>query len=126
MIAGEFAGEGINPEQAATSDLEKFYIIFGIRVDGSWVDRKAWEHIRFDVSIRVFNIYEFKTFHVVIDFDEERNVGGGKIVSDLCLEVEKSCPVALQLGGIKEGLGEGIVWTEVCDFLELTLEEMLS
>ena len=51
-----------------------------------------------------------------IDFNEERTVGGGKEVSDLSLEVENECPMALQLGGLKGGLGEGIVWTEVRRF----------
>lgn len=46
-----------------------------------------------------------------IDFREERDVGGGKITEDLALEVDKECPVALQLAGIK-GTGEGIVWRE--------------
>jgi hypothetical protein len=113
MVAGEFAGKGINPEQAATSALEKFYAIFAIRIDGIWLDRKAWHYIRFSPSARIFNIYEFKTFSVVINFNEERTVGGGKMVSELSLEVENECPVALQLGEIKGGLGEGIVWTEV-------------
>ena len=113
MVAGEFAGKRINPNQAATSSLEKFYAIFAIRVDGIWLDRKAWHNIRFSPTARIFNVYEFKTFSVVINFNEERTVGGGKMVSELSLEVENECPVALQLGGIKGGLGEGIVWTEV-------------
>jgi hypothetical protein len=33
MVVGEFTGKGINPEQAAASSLEKFYVIFAIRVD---------------------------------------------------------------------------------------------
>lgn len=113
MIAGEFAGKGINPMQAATSDLERFYVVFGFRVDGIWVDRSEWEHVRFDTSARVFNIHEFKRFNVVVDFDEERTIGGGKKMDELSLGVEKQCPVALQLGGIQNGLGEGIVWIEV-------------
>jgi hypothetical protein len=113
MVAGEFAGKGINPEQATTSPLEKFYAILAIRVDGIWQDRKVWHNIRFSPSARIFNIYEFKTFSVVINFNEERTIGGGKMVSELSLEVENECPVALQLGGIKGGLGEGIVWTEM-------------
>jgi hypothetical protein len=116
MVAGEFAGNGINPEQAATSFLEKFYVIFAIRVDGIWLDRKAWHDIRFSPSARIFNIYEFKTFSVLIDFNEERTIGGGKKVNEFSLEVENECPVALQLGGVKGGLGEGIVWTEVRRF----------
>jgi hypothetical protein len=109
MVAGELAGKGINPAQAAASSLEKFYVIFAIRVDKIWLDRKAWHNIRFSPSARIFNIDEFKTFIVVINFNEERTIGGGKMVSELSLEVESECPVALQLGGVKGGLGEGIV-----------------
>jgi hypothetical protein len=113
MVAGELAGKGINPKHAATSDLEKFYIIFGVRRDGLWLDRKVWQDLRFLLSSRIFNIHEFKTFQVTIDFIEERTVGGGRLVADLSHEVEKECPVARKLGGVKSGLGEGLVWTEV-------------
>lgn len=126
MIAGEFTGKGINPAQAATSDLDRFYVVFGIRIDGVWVDRKLWEHIRFDPSTRVFNVHQFKTFKVVVDFDEERTTGGGKIINELCSEVEKECPVAWQLGGVRMGLGEGIVWTEVWLFLECAFNKLLT
>jgi len=112
MIAGELAGEGINLRQAATSDLERFYVIFAIRVNGVWLDRRVWQHVVFPTTTRIYNIHQFKTYNVVVDFKEDRAVGGGKIIKDLCLEVERECPVALQLG-IKNGRGEGIVWTEV-------------
>jgi hypothetical protein len=93
--------------------LRNFYVIFAIRVDGIWLDRKAWHNIRFSPLARIFNIYEFKTFSVVINCNEERTVGGGKLANESSREVENECPVALHLGGIKGGLGEGIVWTEV-------------
>jgi len=116
VIAGELAGRGINPNQAATSELKKFFTIFRVRVDGIWLDRKVWQHVRFPPETSIFNIYEFRTFEVEIDFNEERTIGGGKIIVDLSFGVENECPVALQLGGIKKGLGEGIVWIEVCSF----------
>lgn len=49
---------------------------------------------------------------MVIDFTQERNVGGGKRVAELAEEVQECCPVALMFGKI-DGIGEGIVWTEV-------------
>lgn len=113
VVAGEFAGKGINSGQAAVSDLERFYVIFAISVDGLWLHRTRWQYLRFPPILRIFNIHEFKTWDVTIDFAEERTVGGGKVVGELSLEVENECPVALQLEGIKGGTGEGIVWTEV-------------
>lgn len=36
-------------------------------------------------------------------------------MQNLCQDVQNECPVAIQLGGPKNGLGEGIVWVEERD-----------
>lgn len=113
MIAGEWAGgPNIQGTDIAVAGLEPFYTIFGIRVDSQWLDRHAWQHLRFSSGSSVYNIHQFKTYEVTVNFREERNVGGGLKTAELALEVQNECPVALQIGGIK-GLGEGIVFIEV-------------
>jgi len=115
MIAGEWAGKGVQAPPIAVASLDPFYVIFGIRVRKVWLDRHEWQQLRFTAHSRIFNIHQFKTYSLIVDFTEDRREGGGKRVIELAEEVQKECPVALKIGGIKNGIGEGIVWIEVRD-----------
>ena len=66
------------------------------------------KHLKFTES-KIFNILDFKTFEIEIDF-ENPQASQNKLI-ELTSEVEKECPVGKYFGNI--GIGEGIVWK--CD-----------
>jgi hypothetical protein len=156
MIAGEFAGRGIQ-KGVGVSGLERFYVIFGLRLDGLWMRPSVWREIGVEEG-RIFNIFDFQTFKVTIDFTPRRQIDGYSTLQegivdqeDACIEkmgklsllqrdgdrgankgdtdersefkmvedvermtqaVEDECPVALKMGSVRHGVGEGIVWVE--------------
>ena len=156
MIAGEFAGRGIQ-KGVGVSGLERFYVIFGLRLDGVWMPPSVWREIGVEEG-RIFNIFDYQTFKVTIDFTPRRRIVGQGTVQegivdqeDACIEkmgklallqrdgdgeakegdtdewsefkmvedvermtqaVEDECPVALKMGSVRRGVGEGIVWVE--------------
>jgi hypothetical protein len=156
MIAGEFAGRGIQ-KGVGVSGLERFYVIFGLRLDGVWMLPSVWREVGVEEG-RIFNIFDFQTFKVTIDFTPRRRIVGQGTVQegivdqeDTCIEkmgklallqrdgdgeakerdtdegnkfkmvedvermtqaVEDECPVALKMGSVRDGVGEGIVWVE--------------
>lgn len=156
MIAGEFAGRGIQ-KGVGVSGLERFYVIFGLLLDGVWMPPSVWREVGVEEG-RIFNIFDFQTFKVTIDFTPRRRIVGQGTVQegivdqeDACIEkmgklallqrdgdgeakegdtdersefkmvedvermtqaVEDECPVALKIGSVRHGVGEGIVWVE--------------
>jgi hypothetical protein len=156
MIAGEFAGRGIQ-KGVGVSGLERFYVIFGLRLDALWMPPSVWREIGVEEG-RIFNILDFQTFKVTVDFtprqwaDRDGTVQEGIVgQDDVCIEkmekltllqrdgdgeakegatderselkvvediermtqaVEDECPVALKMGSVRHGVGEGIVWVE--------------
>jgi hypothetical protein len=156
VIAGEFAGRGIQ-KGVGVSGLERFYVIFGLRLDGMWMSPSVWREISVEEG-RIFNIFDFQTFKVTIDFTPRRRIVGqgtvqegivdqedawiekmGKLtllqpdgdgeakggdtdersefrmvedVERMTQAVEDECPVALKVGSVRHGVGEGIVWVE--------------
>ena len=127
-LAGELAGKCINNNQAAVFSLERFYAVFGFRINGIWLSHTSSSHIRFSPSSRVLNIHEFSTHAVTNDLSESRETGGGKNVSVLSAEVEKERPMALKLGGVRDAEGrvprEGILWVEERDTKGLPQKQM--
>src|SRR5271154_1738794 len=117
----------------------------------------VWREIGVEEG-RIFNIFDYQTFKVTIDFTPRRRIVGQGTVQegivdqeDACIEkmgklallqrdgdgeakegdtdewsefkmvedvermtqaVEDECPVALKMGSVRHGVGEGIVWVE--------------
>lgn len=99
-IYGEWCGEGIQ-KGIAISQLPKMFVIFGCKVDGRWI-----EFDRFDNEQLIFNINQFKTWKIDIDFNNPELVQNQII--DWTIEVENECPVGKYFG--ISGIGEGIVF----------------
>lgn len=110
-IYGEWAGKGIQ-RGVAISEIDKSMFIFGIKIspitgDAYWVDPSSFRR----VENRIFNIYDYKTFSIEIDFNYPQ-LAQNKII-DMTIEVEDECPVAKDFG--ISGIGEGIVFSLLQD-----------
>lgn len=102
-VYGEWCGGNVQ-KGVAINGLEKMFVIFGIMVDDVWVDLPADLHKN---EIGVYNVLQFPTFEVDIDFNAPELVQN-KII-EMTIGVEECCPVGKFFG--KEGVGEGIVFT---------------
>lgn len=103
VIYGEWCGGNIQ-KGVALNGLPKMFIIFGVKVDDEWVDLPTNLHLN---EINIYNILQFKTFEIEIDFNKPEDIQN--TIIDLTIEVENTCPVGKFFG--KEGIGEGIVFT---------------
>lgn len=106
-VAGELAGKGVQAK-VGISEVDKFYCIFNIRIDGEWVDMREFASVKLP-QYRVFNIIDFGLFEVTIDLRSETTTVLKEMMEKTNVVVA-CCPVAERLVGIK-GPGEGIVWT---------------
>lgn len=102
-IYGEWCGGNIQ-KGVALNGLPKMFVIFGVKVDDEWVDLPTNLHLN---DISVYNIFQFKTFEIEIDFNKPEEIQNKLI--ELTIDVENICPVGKFFG--KEGIGEGIVFT---------------
>jgi hypothetical protein len=126
-IYGEWCGGSIQ-KKVALNQLEKMFVIFGIRViparDEEEFDNSYWftpEQL-IDVidglgretsdECKIYCIQKFPTFEVEIDFSRPDVIQNHLI--ELTTEVEKQCPVGKAFG--VEGVGEGIVWRCVSEW----------
>jgi hypothetical protein len=105
---GEWCGSGIQ-KGVAISQLPKMFLVFSIKViDG---DDTQWFDIRCidinDTENSIFNIMNFCTWTVSIDFDCPALIQNTLI--DYTMNVEEECPIGKYFG--VSGVGEGIVWT---------------
>ena len=109
-IYGEGAGKGIQ-KGVAISELDKAFYIFGVKIsklgddsfNSYWLDSsniRANDH-------RIFNINDFETYEVEIDFNMPELIQNKLI--EITDAVEKECPVAKHFG--VSGVGEGVVWS---------------
>ncbi len=105
-LYGEWAGTGIQ-KGVGISLKEKSFYMFDCSITN--VEEKKWINIKGLQSgiDRVYNIYDFPTYSITIDFNHPGK-SQNKLIQ-LTNEVEKDCPVTKQLG--YSGIGEGIVWT---------------
>ena len=129
LIAGEWAGEGIQ-KGVAVSTLPRFYAIFNIRIDGHWVDIRKYKTVH-SPEHRIYNIINFTTYLKEIDFRASNRAVAAEM-EELTNEVATRCPVAeelkedssdlmgaLDISGSKKkkttpsSTGEGIVWTMI-------------
>lgn len=133
LIAGEWAGEGIQKGTALCS-LPRFFAIFNIRIDGHWVDLRKYTTVH-SLEHRIYNIMNFTTYSIDIDFRADTKAVIVEM-DNLTKAVAKKCPVsaelkdelkddlsdlmaALDVSGSKKkkpaplSTGEGIVWTLV-------------
>jgi RNA ligase len=129
LIAGEWAGEGIQ-KGVALSSLPRFYAIFNIRIDGHWVDLRKYKAVH-SPEHRIYNIINFTTYSIEIDFQTDTSAMFAEM-EKLTAQVAMRCPVgaeltedlsalvgALDISGSKKkkpvavSTGEGIVWTLV-------------
>lgn len=146
-IYGEWCGQRIQ-KNVAICNLPKMFVIFGCRIvpldqirtdddidvdeDSLWIDisRPLIQKIHEDnftkrcsyAPIRIFNIYDFPTYEVTIDFSstatENSVLDAQKRVVQITTDVENECPVAKYFGIMKTEsdsktctTGEGVVWT---------------
>ncbi len=116
-IYGEWCGGNIQKGVAITG-LDKMWVIFGVKISPNdpdteesayWVDHSQLK----SVENKIYNVADFKTFEVEIDFGNP--VEAQNKIVELVLEVEKECPVGKEfgreLGEDTCTIGEGIVFT---------------
>lgn len=129
LIAGEWAGEGIQ-KGTALSSLPRFYAIFNIRIDDHWVDLRKYTTVH-SPEHRIYNIMNFTTYSIDIDFQTDTSAIIVEM-DNLTEAVATKCPVGAELKDDLSALmatldvsdskkkkpapvstGEGIVWTLV-------------
>lgn len=111
----EWAGTGIQ-KNVAISEIKKSAFIIGIKVTphveteeerknkpAYWIDSSNIS----SVENRIYNILDFKTYDIDIDFNMPELVQNK--LGELTLAVEEECPVGKAFGF--SGIGEGIVWS---------------
>ncbi|KAF7312287.1 Glycoside hydrolase family 5 protein [Mycena indigotica] len=113
-ICGEIAGKGVQKGVAITQ-LERFFAIFNIRVDGHWVDLRQYKDCALPEH-RIYNVAQYKTFEVDIDF-RAPTTQVHDLMQKYTAEVYLECPFGHAFvdaaGKSVSGNGEGIVWTMV-------------
>jgi hypothetical protein len=115
-VFGEWCGTGIQ-KGVAFSKLPKMFVIFAVKIvysgetPAEWLDMSKLVKVK-DEKARIFNIMQFQTYSIVIDFNKEESLVEAKEKMDkLTLSVEDECPVGKHFG--ISGTGEGIVWQAV-------------
>lgn len=104
-IYGEWCGGNVQ-KGVAINGLEKMFVIFGIKVDDVWIEIP--ENFKDEIN-NIFNINQFKTYEIDIDFNYPELIQNKLI--EMTVSVEDECPVGKHFGNI--GIGEGIVFTSV-------------
>lgn len=107
ILYGEFAGGNIK-KGVALSQLEKSFYMFDCKIWNKSTNEEYWIDIN-DISTdenNIYNIYEFETYSLNIDFNEPQEVQNQLV--EITNNVEKECPVGKALG--VSGIGEGVVW----------------
>lgn len=103
-IYGEWCCGNVQKGVALTQIPEKKFIIFGIKVDDIWIEIPEWLE---DRELNIYNILQFKTYEIEIDFNSPE-LNQNKLI-EMTLEVEEECPVGKYFG--VSGIGEGIVFS---------------
>jgi hypothetical protein len=111
-IYGEWCGGSIQ-KGVALNQLPKMFVVFGVKLmtfdgeesTGTWLDHSSIK----DETIRCYNIEQFPTYEIEIDF-ENPSLSQNKLI-DMTIAVEDECPVGKHFG--VSGIGEGIVFSHV-------------
>jgi len=116
-VFGEWAGKGIQ-KGIAIAELDKMFVIFAVKVvvdavedDANYYLHEDKWNMYSDPDNRIFNINDFESYYVDIDFnnpDLSRNT-----MIEIMEAVEKECPVGKAFGlkpGEHNTTGEGNVW----------------
>lgn len=114
-IFGEWCGGNIQ-KGVAINGLDKMFVIFDIKRsyetteqgDNVYSNIEEIKTLR-STDNRIYNIYDFKTYEIDIDFNNPAEVQN-KII-EMTIEVENECPVGREFGKI--GIGEGIVFSHL-------------
>ena len=109
-IYGEWCGGNIQ-KGVALNQLPKMFVVFGIKLapindeesENTWIDHSKFA----DETIKCYNIEQFPTYEVTIDFNNPSLTQN--LIIKLTTDVEEECPVAKYFG--VSGIGEGIVFT---------------
>ena len=104
VFYGEWVGKGIQ-SKVAVSQIPKTFILFDILVDGKFLPKAEVAKVK-DYSARVYNIYEFPTWKIEIDFNKPEE-SQQKLI-DITTQVADHCPIGKVFG--IDSLGEGVVW----------------
>jgi hypothetical protein len=110
-VYGEWAGEGIQKGMGITNHPKSLFV-FGVKVSkpGDEEFKSFWinaEDFPINPDTNIYNIYDFQTFEMEIDFSRP-DLAQNKMI-EIMLEVERECPVAREFSHI--GIGEGNVWS---------------
>lgn len=113
VIYGEFCGSNIQKnDSVAISKLSKRFVIFDAVVcDNNRTKLQKWLKINdmFDDQLDIYNIYNFPTYHISIDFSSADTIEiARKQIESYVHEVDQQCPFSKHFG--ITGNGEGIVW----------------
>jgi len=110
-IFGEWCGGSIQ-KGVALNQLGKMFVVFAVKLSHIDEDRANFYLTKEDfkdvksTENLIFNIQDYKTFKIDIDF-ENPALSQNQMI-EWMLEVEKECPVCKELG--VSGIGEGIVF----------------
>ena len=110
-VYGEWAGTGIQKGMGITHHPKSLFV-FGVKVSipGDEEFKSYWinaSDFPVDPENNIYNIYDFETYEMEIDFSRP-DLAQNKMI-EIMLEVERECPVAREFSHI--GIGEGNVWT---------------
>lgn len=116
VIFGERCGGNIQKGVALT-ELDKRFVIFGIRVvgaerddEGNYVNDRwlPFDDIR-NPELGVYNILDYPHWEISINLNEPSTVT--EKLDEITAQVGKECPFAKAFG--VEGTGEGVVWSTI-------------
>lgn len=110
-VYGEWAGTGIQKGMGITNEPKSLFV-FGVKISkpGDEEFKSYWinaEDFPRNPDANIYNIYDFQTYEMEIDFSRP-DIAQNKMI-EIMLEVERECPVAREFSHI--GIGEGNVWT---------------
>ena len=104
VVYGEWCGRGVQ-QKVAISELDRLFAVFAVRIGETWPDLRQHSALH-DNALRIFNVLQFGTFTIEIDFSRPDRARESLISHTVA--VEARCPAGAFFG--VEGVGEGVVW----------------